>query len=151
MGDYEFLTKKDIGNDCQVIEFRAFLNYLVYYSIELNVLLNKLDRDDNSYENRMLKEIITRIGVNNNAHNLALKKIALESKSIIQMINQIQEILIENNASDLSNCNGDVEEIADLCFKYDSLLNHTWLHNIILKLRDDLNCYSGQIKIIYSY
>jgi hypothetical protein len=153
LGDYEFLTDQDLGKVCGSDELNGFLNYVICYSGELTIFLNKhyYTSSDSNEENLEIEQLINDINSksDNYFHNLALLELERSREYNIETM-QLVPGLIE-----FRKANNDTSYILPAEFKEieareKRIINAAFALHTALALKEKIKDYDGKIIRLHS-
>jgi hypothetical protein len=154
LGDYEFLTDQEIKNNCGADELIGFLNYIICYSGELTIFLNKYyyKNGDRREENLEIEQLIYDINSksNNYFHNLALSELE-KSMGYYNETMQLVPKLIEFRRANNDKSYTLPMELYEISEREDKIIKVAALLHIALGLKESINNYDGKIIRLHSY
>lgn len=152
LGEYEFLTDQEIHHICGSDELNGFINYLICYTGELTIFLNKYYyTSDRSDENLEIEQAINDINSksDNYFHNLALSELE-KSMAYNNETMQLIPPLIEFRRANMDKSYTLPKEFNEFEERESKIINVASLLYIAIGLKEKLINYDGKIIRLHS-
>ncbi|WP_459210847.1 hypothetical protein [Aquimarina rhabdastrellae] len=151
LNDYEIHLKKWLEFKTTHKEIELFLNYLICYTGELSLLLNKIYDEDNSKENIEIREEIKNIKTTDSSfyHDLALIQIEEEKPFIEETIALSNELTAYGKDTKIRI--GMPPDVTAISKRKDELLTLANLFYFGIRLKKDITEYQGFVFRLHSY
>lgn len=154
LGDYEYLTNQEIGYSCGSDELNGYLNYLISYTGELRIFLNKYyyKIGVSCDENLQIEQLISDINSKSNSyfHNLALS----ELEKSLEYNNETMQLvppLIEFRRANQDKSYTLPMELVEIEKRENKIISVTDLLYIASCLKEEIKNYDGKIIRLHSY
>lgn len=155
LGDYEALTNQEIENNCGSDELNGFLNYIISYSGELTIFLNKYfyKRGESYDENLQIEQLIYDINSKSNSYfyNLALSELEKSmgyNNETMQLVPKLIEFRQANKDKSSYYLPMELNEISE---RENKIINVAALLHTALDLKEEIKNYDGKIIRLHSY
>lgn len=153
LGDYEFLINQDIGYTCGSDELNGLLNYIICYTGELTIFLNKYyyKYGESWDENSQIEQLINDINSTSNSYfyNLALSEFEKSMEYINETMESVPKLKEFRNAQK-DNSYSVPMEFHEIEKRESKLVNVAALLYRALGIKEKIKNYDGKIIRLHS-
>ncbi|MBO9205278.1 MULTISPECIES: hypothetical protein [Niastella] len=151
--DYEFLSNQDIEYSCGSDELIGFLNYIICYSGELMIFLNKYyyKSHETDEETLRIEQLISDINSTSNSYFHILALLELEnSTEFNKETMQLVPKLIEFRQANQNKSYTLPVELHEAEERESKIINLAYLLYLVLGLKEEIENYDGKIIRLHS-